>query len=146
MGSQLDLMISPEMVKEFVIPGAKELIDMAHSYGVKVSYHSCGSIIRAIPMLIEAGVDIVHPIQALAKGMDPENLKAHFEGQVSFCGGVDTQELLPNGTPEEVMAAVKHLRTLFPTGLIISPSHEAIQSDVPPANIKAMFTEAQKVY
>lgn len=146
MGSQLDLMISPELVKEFVIPGAKRLIDLAHSYGVKVIYHSCGSIVRAIPLLIEAGVDVVHPIQALAKGMNPEHLKELFDGQVSFCGGVDTQELLPNGTPEEVMEKVKYLRTLFPTGLIISPSHEAIQSDVPPANIKAMFTEAQKVY
>lgn len=146
MGSQLDLMISPELVKEFVIPGAKRLIDLAHSYGVKVIYHSCGSIVRAIPLLIEAGVDVVHPIQALAKGMDPEHLKSLFEGKVSFCGGVDTQELLPNGTPKEVMAKVKYLRELFPTGLIISPSHEAIQSDVPPENIKAMFTEAQKIY
>ena len=97
MGSQLDLMISPEMVKEFVIPGAKRLIELAHSYGVKVIYHSCGSIIRAIPMLIEAGVDAIHPIQALAVGMDPENLKEKFSDQVSFCGGVDTQDLLPNG-------------------------------------------------
>ena len=103
LGSQFDLMISPEMVKEFVIPGAKKLIDLAHSYGVKVIYHSCGSIIRAIPMLIEAGVDVIHPIQALAKGMQPENLKEKFGGTVSFCGGVDTQELLPNGTPEQVM-------------------------------------------
>ena len=146
LGSQLDLMISPEMVKEFVIPGAKLLVDLAHSYGVKVIYHSCGSIIRAIPMLIEAGVDVIHPIQALANGMNPENLKEKFGDTISYCGGVDTQELLPNGTPEQVMEKVKYLRTLFPTGLVISPSHEAIQSDVPPANIKAMFTEAQKVY
>ncbi len=145
-GSQLDLMISPNMVEEFVIPGAKQLVDLIHSYGVKVIYHSCGSIARAIPMLIEAGVDAIHPIQALAVGMEPEGLKEKFGDQVSFCGGVDTQELLPNGTPEEVKASVKHLRTLFPTGLIISPSHEAIQSDVPPANIKAMFDEAQEIY
>ena len=59
---------------------------------------------------------------------------------------MDTQELLPNGTPEDVMAAVKHLREIFPTGLIISPSHEAVQADVPPANIEAMFAETNKVY
>ena len=146
LGSQLDLMISPDLVKEFVIPGAKKLIDLVHSYGVKVIYHSCGSIFRAIPMLIDAGVDAIHPIQALAKGMEPENLKKTFGGQVSYCGGVDTQELLPNGTPEQVKEKVKYLRTLFPTGLIISPSHEAIQSDVPPANVKAMFDEARKIY
>lgn len=146
LGSQLDLMISPKLVEEFVIPGAKQLIDLVHSYGVKVIYHSCGSIVKAIPLLIDAGVDIIHPIQALAKGMQPENLKEKFEGKISFCGGVDTQDLLPNGTPEQVQAAVRHLRELFPTGLIISPSHEAIQCDVPPANIKAMFDEVQKIY
>lgn len=145
-GSQRDLMISPKLVAEFVIPGAKKLIDLAHSYGVKVIYHSCGAIVDAIPMIIEAGADIIHPIQALAAGMQPENLKAKFEGQVSFCGGVDTQELLPHGTPEDVRAKVKELRTIFPTGLIISPSHEALQSDVPPENIKAMFDEANVVY
>lgn len=146
MGSQRGLMISPKLVKEFVIPGAKKLVQVAHSYGVKVVYHSCGSIVEAIPFLIEAGVDIIHPIQALAAGMDPQNLKDKFEGQVSFCGGVDTQELLPNGTPEQVAAKVKELRTIFPTGLIISPSHEGLQDDVPPQNIKAMFDEVNKIY
>ena len=139
-------MISPKLVSEFVVPGAKRLIDLAHSYGVKVLYHSCGAIVEAIPQLIEAGVDIIHPIQALAAGMQPDNLKKLFGDKVSFCGGVDTQELLPNGTPEQVMAKVKELREIFPTGLIISPSHEAVQSDVPPQNIEAMFAETNKVY
>ena len=145
-GSQRGLMISPELIKEFVIPGAKKLIDLAHSYGVKVVYHSCGSIVEAIPLLIEAGVDVIHPIQALAAGMDPANLKSKFDGQISFCGGVDTQDLLPNGTPEQVAAKVKELRTYFPTGLIVSPSHEGLQPDVPPSNIKALFDEATKIY
>lgn len=145
-GSQTSLMLSPDLVREFVHPGAKELIDIAHSYGLKVIYHSCGSIIDVIPDLINIGVDVIHPIQALARGMDAPNLKAKFDGQVSFCGGVDTQHLLPFGKPEEVAAKVKELRELFPTGLIISPSHEAVQEDVPPANIKAMFDETKKVY
>ena len=145
-GSQRGLMISPKLVSEFVIPGAKKLIDLAHSYGVKVLYHSCGSIVEAIPLLIEAGVDIIHPIQAKAAGMQPENLKAKFEGQVAFCGGVDTQELLPMGTPEDVRAKVRELRTIFPTGLIVSPSHEALQDDVPPENVKALFDEADTIY
>ena len=146
MGSQRGLMISPSLISEFVIPGAKKLVELAHSYGVKVMYHSCGSIVDAIPLLIEAGVDVIHPIQALAVGMDPANLKEKFEGQVSFCGGVDTQDLLPNGTPEQVAAKVKELRTYFPTGLIVSPSHEGLQADVPPRNIKALFDEANKIY
>lgn len=146
MGSQRGLMLSPEMVRRFVIPGCKKLVEQAHSYGLKVIYHSCGSIVDVIPDLIEAGVDIIHPIQALATGMDPENLKSKFKETASFCGGVDTQDLLVHGTPDEVAAKVKELRTIFPTGLIISPSHEAIMPDVPPANIKALFDEAQKIY
>lgn len=147
MGSQRGLMLSPEMVRRFIIPGCKKLVDQAHSYGLKVIYHSCGSIVDVIPDLIEAGVDVVHPIQALAAGMEPENLKAKFDGKVSFCGGVDTQDLLVNGSVEDVKNKVKELRTIFPTGLIISPSHEAIMPDVPPKNIRALFdaaTEGQK--
>lgn len=146
MGSQRGLMLSPDMVRRFIIPGCKQLVEQAHSYGLKVIYHSCGSIVDVIPDLIEAGVDIIHPIQALAYGMEPLNLKEKFDGQVSFCGGVDTQDLLVNATPEMVREKVKELRTIFPTGLIISPSHEAIMPDVPPANIHALFDEAQKVY
>lgn len=146
MGSQRGLMLSPQCVRDFIIPGCRKLVEQAHSYGLKVIYHSCGSIVDVIPDLIEAGVDVVHPIQALAAGMEPHNLKEKFDGRVSFCGGVDTQDLLVNGTPEMVREKVKELRTIFPTGLIISPSHEAVMQDVPPANIHALFEEAQKIY
>lgn len=146
MGSQRGLMLSPDMVRRFIMPGCKKLVEQAHSYGLKVIYHSCGSIVDIIPDLIEAGVDIIHPIQALAAGMEPQGLKEKFGDKVSFCGGVDTQDLLVNGTPEDVQKKVKELRTIFPTGLIISPSHEAILPDIPPANIQALFDEAQKVY
>ncbi len=146
MGSQRSLMISPKLVEEFVVPGARRLIAIAHRYGVKVIYHSCGSIADIIPLLLDAGADVIHPIQAMAAGMDPETLKAKFGGRASFCGGVDTQELLPHGTPEDVAQRVRELRGLFPTGLVISPSHEALQSDVPPENVKALFEEAGRVY
>ena len=145
MGSQRGPMISPAMAEEFVMPGCRKLVEQAHSYGLKVIYHSCGSIVEIIPKLIEAGVDAIHPIQALAAGMDARNLKEKFDGQISFCGGVDTQNLLVKGTPEEVKAKVKELRETFPTGLIISPSHEAIMPDIPPTNVKALFEEATRV-
>lgn len=145
MGSQRGLLLSPEMVREFIMPGCRKLVEQAHSYGVKVIYHSCGSIDRIIPDLIEAGVDVIHPIQALAAGMQPEKLKKQFGDKVSFCGGVDTQDLLVNGTPEEVGNKVRELRRIFPTGLILSPSHEAIQPDVPPANIEALFKAAEEI-
>jgi uroporphyrinogen decarboxylase len=90
-------------------------------------------------------VDAIHPIQARAEGMDAPNLRNLFGGKVSFCGGVDTQDLLVNGSPEDVAAKVRKLREIFPTGLIISPSHEAIQPDVSPANVRALFAEATKM-
>jgi uroporphyrinogen decarboxylase len=146
MGTQRGLMLSPELIRRFVIPGCKALVDQAHSYGKKVIYHSCGSIVDIIPDLIKAGVDVIHPIQALAAGMEPRNLKKLFGDKVAFCGGVDTQYLLVNENPQKVTEGVKELREIFPTGLIISPSHEAILPDVPPRNIRALFEEATKVY
>lgn len=145
MGSQRGLMLSPELVRKFVIPGCKKLVDQAHSYGLKVIYHSCGSIVDIIPDLFEAGVDAVHPIQALAYGMQADLIKKNFGDLGSFCGGVDTQELLVSGSTEDVKNKVRELRELFPTGLIISPSHEAILPDIPPANIKALFDAATEV-
>jgi len=138
-GSQHGLMLSPEMVRRFIIPGCKELVAQAHSYGIKVIYHSCGAISDIIEDLIDAGVDVIHPIQALAAGMQPESLKERFGRRVSFCGGVDTQHLLVSGTKEEIQDEVSRLLRIFPTGLILSPSHEAILPDIPPVNIKAMF-------
>jgi len=95
-----------------------------------------------IPDLIELGVDVIHPIQALARGMAAAELKQTFGDQVSFCGGLDTQVLLSNGTPQQVREEVFRLRKIFPTGLIISPSHEALLPDVSPANVAAMFEAA----
>ena len=142
MGGQNCLMLSPEMIRRFVLPGARKLIEQAKSYGLKVIYHSCGAIEPIIPDLIDAGVDAIHPIQALAKGMSAEELHAKYAGKVSFCGGVDTQQLLVHGTKEQVYHRVSELRSLFPTGLIVSPSHEAILTDVDPANVRAVFEAA----
>jgi uroporphyrinogen decarboxylase len=138
-GSQTGLMIDPESLRKYVFPGTKKLIDQAKSYGLTVMHHSCGSIYPIIQDLADLGADIIHPIQALASEMDAPNLKRHFTGKVAFCGGVDAQNLLVNGTPQEITKKVIELKELFPTGLIISPSHEAILPDIHPANIKALF-------
>jgi len=144
-GSQTGLMVGPEQLHEFVFDGTKQLIDQAKSYGLKVVHHSCGSIFPIIGDLIELGVDVIHPIQALAKDMDAHHLKENFWGKTAFCGGVDAQHLLVNGTPEAVAAKVHELKEMFPTGLIISPSHEAILPDIPPANIEALFKAVKKM-
>jgi len=138
-GSQNGLMVDPDLLRKLVFPGTKKLVDQAKSYGLTVMHHSCGSIFPVIDDLIELGVDIIHPIQALAADMDAPNLKKHFSGKTAFCGGVDAQYLLVNGDPKAVSQKVGELEAIFPTGLIVSPSHEAILADIPPANIEAMF-------
>jgi uroporphyrinogen decarboxylase len=138
-GSQTGLMVDPQFIRELVFPGTKQLIDQAKSYGLKVMHHSCGSIFPIIDDMHKLGADIIHPIQALADEMDAPNLKKHFDKRVAFCGGIDAQYLLVNGKPEEITKKVHELKELFPTGLIISPSHEAILPDIAPANIEALF-------
>ena len=138
-GSQTGLMLSRQLLRDFVWEGTRALVDQAKGYGLKVIHHSCGSIHEVIPDLIELGVDAIHPIQALAAKMEASRLRADFGDQVSFCGGVDAQRLLVNGRPEQIRAKVSQLKSLFPTGLIISPSHEAILPDIAPANVEALF-------
>lgn len=139
LGSQQSLMISPEYVREFVIPGVRALTKQAHNHGLKVIYHSCGSIQPIIPDLVDAGADIIHPIQALARGMSANELKEKYSDKYIYCGGVDVQDLLVHGTQEDVKAEISRLLSVFPNNLIISPSHEAIMPDVHPRNIEMMF-------
>ncbi len=136
---QTGLLLSRVMIKKFALPGIAKLVAQAKRYGLNVVYHSCGSIREIIPDLIDIGIDAIHPIEPLAKGMTPMELKRDFGDKVSFCGGVDAQELLVNGTPRQVREKVLELKKIFPTGLIISPSNESILPDVPPANMEAMF-------
>jgi uroporphyrinogen decarboxylase len=139
-GSQKGLMVPREAIKEFVFPGTKKLIDQAKSYGLVVMHHSCGSVFPLIEDLIELGADIIHPIQALAADMNAEHLKKHYDKKVAFCGGIDAQYLLVKGSPGDVRKRVRELVELFPTGLVLSPSHEAVLPDIPPENIEAIFT------
>jgi uroporphyrinogen decarboxylase len=137
-GTQLDLMISPEMFKRFVMPYQKKIAEQAKAYKLYTVLHSCGSIIKAIPEIISAGIDGLHPIQALAAGMDAENLAEKFRDKLVFIGGVDTQVLLREGTAKQIKADVKRLKKLFGNNFFVSPSHEAVLPDIPPENIAAM--------
>jgi uroporphyrinogen decarboxylase len=141
-GTQLDLFISPEHFEKFVLPHFIKLTNQAHGYGIKAVLHSCGSIYRVIPLLIEAGVDILHPLQALAKNMDAEYIAERYKGKVAFMGGVDTQRILPFGTPGEVKKEVRRLKKIFGENFIVSPSHETLLPNVPPENVAAMVEAA----
>lgn len=137
-GSQLDLLVSPAAFKRFVLPYFQRIIDQLKSYGLKAVLHSCGAIAKVIPFLIDAGVDALHPLQAKAVGMDAETLAREFKGKVVFIGGVDTQDLLPFGTPEQIASEVRRLKDVFGEGFVVSPSHEAILPNVSLENAIAM--------
>ena len=94
-GMQDGPLISNMLFEEFFVPRLKRLIDMAHSHGIKVMFHSCGSIVNFIGRLIEIGVDVLDPIQVRAKGMNPRYLKENYGGQICFHGSIDTQYAYP---------------------------------------------------
>ncbi|MEN8127944.1 MAG: uroporphyrinogen decarboxylase family protein [Planctomycetota bacterium] len=138
-GSQLDTLISLDMFKKFVLPGFKKLIDQAKKHNKKVLLHSCGAIDKAIPLIIDAGVDAIHPIQAKAAGMDAVSLAKKYKDKIAFVGGVDTQDLLVNASAAEVKDEVKRLIEVLGPNYIVSPSHEWLLPNVPLANVEAMF-------
>lgn len=144
-GTQIDLIISPDLFEKFVLPGIQKLTAVAKKFGKKTMLHSCGAISGALPMIINAGVEAVHPIQAKAAGMDAISLNREFGKDLVFMGGVDTQQLLPFGTGEEISTEVKRLIDIFGPNYIISPSHEALLSNVSPANLLAMSQAAKGV-
>jgi uroporphyrinogen decarboxylase len=143
-GTQLDLIISPRHFEEFVLPWFRKFTDQAHAHGFQVILHSCGSIYRVIPRLIEAGVNCLHPLQARAINMDAVRLSREFGGEIAFLGGVDTQHLLIHATPNEVKDEVRRLKDLFGPCWIVSPSHEALLPNVPPQNVAAMAEAAHE--
>jgi len=141
LGTQLSLMMSPAMLDEFIFPYIKEQADLGHEFGVHVCMHCCGAIKPIIPKFIEMGIELLHPIQALAAGMDAESI-AEFKDDITFIGGIDTQELLMNGTPDDVRADVRRVAKILGP-LVISPSHEAVLPNVPPENVEAMAEAVQ---
>ena len=141
-GTQLDLMLSPRLFDRFVLPWFRRFTEQGHRHGYQVLLHSCGSIHRVIGRLIEAGVDCLHPLQAKARNMDAETLARDFKGKIAFLGGIDTQRVLNQGTPAEVKAEVRRIKSVLGPHLIVSPSHEALLPDVPPRNVAAMAEAA----
>lgn len=139
-GMQDRLLIGPEQFDAFVAPRLKRLITMAHGHGVKVMFHSCGAIVPLIDRLIALGVDILDPLQAAAKDMDPVLLKKRFGKRICLHGGIDTQHLLPHGNPDEVRREVRRRVEILGAGggYILAPCH-VLQTDVPTANVLAMY-------
>lgn len=137
-GTQLDLLISPELFREFVAPYFGQLTNLGHEYGKQIILHSCGSIYKVIPDLIDLGIDALHPLQARAANMEAERLGAEFGGALAFVGAIDTQELLVKGSSEDVTSEVARVAAALGPRYVVSPSHEALLPNVPPDNVLAM--------
>ncbi len=141
-GTQSGLICGPDQFNEFILPWTKRFVGQAKEHGYQVILHSCGSIHSVVDTLINAGVDCLHPLQALAADMDAGTLARDFKGRIAFMGGIDTQDLLVNGTPEKVRAETIRVKGLLSPNVIISPSHEALLPNVPPENVVAMAEAA----
>lgn len=142
-GTQDSQLVSPRMIREFFAPRLAELFRVVKSHApeARLLFHSCGSVREIIPDLVEIGVDILNPVHIRAAGMEPTGLKRDFGDALSFWGGgVDTQRVLPFGTPAEVRDDVRrNVDALAPGGGYVFSTIHNIQADVPPANIAAMF-------
>jgi uroporphyrinogen decarboxylase len=142
-GGQEHLLFSADMIKEFFVPRMKRMIDLAHRSGVYAFFHSDGAIREIIPTMIEAGIDILNPIQWRCQGMERDRLKQDFGHQIVFHGGMDNQYTLAFGSVEEVCAEVMTNIELLGAGggYIMAPCHN-IQVVSPPENIVAMYETA----
>jgi len=143
MGTQNGPQIRPKLYYEMFQPREKALWGRIHHLkpDVAVFLHCCGGIYELLPGIIDAGIDVLNPVQTSAKGMDPLRLKHEFGDKLTFWGGgCDTQKVLPFGTPEEVYTHTRQQMQVFKAGggFIFSQVHN-IQANVPPRNIVAMY-------
>ena len=148
-GTQNAEMISPDMFREFYKPYYKKMNDWIHEHtGWKTFYHSCGSIPNLIVDMIECGVDILNPVQCSAKGMDAAFLKEKFGRDVTFWGGgIDTQQVLPFGTPEQVEEQAAERLSIFEKGggYVFTSIHNIV-ARVPAENVDAFYRAYKKKY
>lgn len=148
-GHQSGQFCSVQTYRTLYKPFHKAVNDKIHALTPwKTFIHSCGAVYPLIPEFIEAGFDILNPVQCSAQGMDPRQLKAEFGNDIVFWGGgVDTQKTLPFSTPAEVYREVRERIEIFfadRTGFVFNAIHN-IQSNVPLENIQAMFKALQDV-
>lgn len=146
LGQQDGPMFSPRLFRQIYQPRLRRVIEaIKRRTRAKVLLHACGSVYWAIPDLIEAGVDVLNPVQVNAAEMDTARLKREFGRDLSFWGGGCDTILLQRGTPEEVDGEVKRrIADLAPGGGYVFGSIHNIAAGVPPENIVAMFRAAQK--
>lgn len=145
MGTQNSLLMSPEMWSRHLEPRMRRWCELVHSYGLKVFFHTDGAAEPLIAPLIECGIDVLNPIQHVCPGMETAELKRKYGRRVIFHGGVDNQNVLPFGTPEDVRKEVRMLLKTLGAGKegFICASCHNIQAGTPVDNILAMIDEVK---
>jgi uroporphyrinogen decarboxylase len=148
LGSQNSTIIDPDALRQIVIPRFRILFSHLKKRlpEVKIFMHSCGAIREIIPDLIEAGLDILNPVQYTATGMDLSGLKKDFGQDLVFWGGgIDTQTTLNSGSPQQVRDKVKKIIDIMAPGggFVFTPVHN-VQDDVSPENFWAMWETLQE--
>jgi uroporphyrinogen decarboxylase len=138
--------ISPSMFRQYVKPYLTEIARIVHAHDKKLLLHVCGSVRRFLPDILEAGVDLLEPIQTSAVGMDVEGLKKDFGDKLTFYGSIDLINVLSKCTPDEVRREVKKNFNVLGKngGFVLGPGHTYIQPDVPLENILAMYVTAYR--
>ncbi len=146
-GTQRGPMISPDTFEKIYAPNYRIMNDYVHQHSnVKTFFHSCGAIRSLLPGFIDAHADAINPVQLSAHGMDPRELKSEYGDKIIFWGGgCDTQDVLPNGSVEQVREHVKqNMLTFKQGGNYVFTSVHNIQALVPPQNIIAMLDAAKE--
>ena len=141
-GMQTGPLISPKTYRRLFKPFHKAINDWVHENTTwKTFMHNCGSVVDLMDDMVEAGFDILNPVQTSARGMDPQYLKDRWGDQIVFWGGGgDTQRTLPFGTPDEVRTEVRErLRIFGPGGGFIFTTIHNVQANTPVENLLAMF-------
>jgi uroporphyrinogen decarboxylase len=143
-GGQSGMILSPESWRDLIKPQLQRIFNLAKSKNVYAAFHSCGSIRPIIGDLVEMGLDVLNPIQCNCTGMDPFELKREFGKHLAFMGGIDTQNLLPNGTSEQVyQSTIRLIEGMMADGggYILAASH-SVPPETPDENIFAMYRAA----
>jgi uroporphyrinogen decarboxylase len=144
LGIQTQSFMRPELYHSLVKPHHKRLFQLVRERtGAWAVLHSDGAIYALLPDILDCGVQVINPVQTSAVGMEPERLKQEFGNDLSFWGGIDTHDVLPHGSPEEVAEEVRRRRhDLGRGGGYVLASVHNIQAEVPPENVVAMFEAA----
>lgn len=146
LGGQNGTLISPEIYRELIKPVQRRLYETIRQHtNAKIFYHTCGAVEPLIGDLIEIGVQVLNPIQPLPGLMDPEMLAERYGNSVIFHGGLDVQNLLTEGTPEQIRASVHHYYKVLGVDRFIMAPSPTVLPGVPPQNLLAAFEAAKEV-